>query len=415
MTRTRKWAMNILFLSITVPFPPNDGGRIRIFNLLKQISSKNQISLLALETTPTDTEGIAHLRDLGIDAHLVQGAPNLPPLRPNTAVRAFIKRQPITVARYYFPAFKQKLHSLLANSDFDLIDHEYLHTAPYRVKTDLPALLTAHNVDSHIWYRLCQQTDNPVRKFLFWTQKRLFDRYERRILPNFDAIACTSETDRAILENICPNVTIEVIPNGVDLELYQPNHALEEEAALVFTGSMDWYPNEDAVIYFADEILPLIQARQADAKFYIVGQHPTNRVRELAERPGIIVTGRVEDAKPYIARATVYVVPLRIGSGTRLKILEALAMEKAVVSTTVGEEGLNLIDGEEIIISDEPTRFADAVVQLIGNKQMRRQLGEKGWKHVEADYDWRRIGEKLHRFYESIVTNHSRRSSASGQ
>ena len=399
--------MNILFLSITVPFPPNDGGRIRILNLLKQISSKNQISFLALETTPTDSEGIAYLRDLGIDAHLVQQAPNLPPLRPNTALRAFIERQPITVARYYFPAFKQKLHSLLAHSDFDLIDHEYLHTAPYRVKSDLPTLLTAHNVDSHIWFRLCQQTDNPVRKFLFWTQKHLFDRYERRILPNFDAIACTSETDRAILQSICPNVTIEVIPNGVDLELYQPNHALEEEASLVFTGSMDWYPNEDAVIYFADEIFPLIKARRADVKFYIVGQYPTNQVRKLAEQPGIIVTGRVDDPKPYIARATVYVAPLRIGSGTRLKILEALAMEKAVVSTTIGEEGLNLIDGEEIIITDEPMRFADAVVQLIGGKQMRRQLGKKGWKHVEADYDWQRIGEKLHQLYESIVTNHS--------
>lgn len=415
MTRTRKWAMNILFLSITVPFPPNDGGRIRIFNILKQISAKNQISLLTLETTPTDTEGIAHLRDMGIDAHLVEQAPNLPPLRPEMMLRALMNRQPITVARYYFPEFKQKLHALLAHNTFDLIDHEYLHTAPYRVKTDLPTLLTAHNVDSHIWFRLCQQTDNPVRKCLYWTQKRLFDRYERRILPTFDAIACTSETDRAVLENICPNVTIEVIPNGVDLELYQPNHELEEEASLVFTGSMDWYPNEDAVIYFADEIFPLIQARRADAEFYIVGQHPTSRVRKLAERPGITVTGRVEDPKPYIARATVYVVPLRIGSGTRLKILEALAMEKAVVSTTVGEEGLNLIDGEEIIISDEPTRFADAVIQLMGNKQMRRQLGEKGWKHVEADYDWRRIGEKLHQLYESIVANHSRRSRASGQ
>ena len=405
--------MNILFLSITVPFPPNDGGRIRILNLLKQISSKNQISFLALETTPTDSEGIAYLRDLGIDAYLVQQAPNLPPLRPNTALRAFIERQPITVARYYFPAFKQKLHSLLAHSDFDLIDHEYLHTAPYRVKSDLPTLLTAHNVDSHIWFRLCQQTDNPVRKFLFWTQKHLFDRYERRILPNFDAIACTSETDRAILQSICPNVTIEVIPNGVDLELYQPNHALEEEASLVFTGSMDWYPNEDAVIYFADEIFPLIKARRADVKFYIVGQYPTNQVRKLAEQPGIIVTGRVDDPKPYIARATVYVAPLRIGSGTRLKILEALAMEKAVVSTTIGEEGLNLIDGEEIIITDEPMRFADAVVQLIGGKQMRRQLGKKGWKHVEADYDWQRIGEKLHQLYESIVTNYSTNNTCS--
>ena len=359
--------------------------------------------MLALETAATDNEGIAYLRNLGIDAHLVQGAPNLPPLRPNTVLRALLKRQPITVARYYFPEFKQKLHALLTRNNFDLIDHEYLHTAAYRVKTNLPALLTAHNVDSHIWRRLRQQTNNPARKFIYWTQQYLFERYERRTLPKFDAIACTSETDRAVLQSICPNAAVEVIPNGVDLELYQPNHALEDEAALVFTGSMDWYPNEDAVIYFADEIFPMIKGRRAEAKFYIVGQHPTNRVQKLAERPGIIVTGRVEDTKPYIARATVYVVPLRIGSGTRLKILEALAMEKAVVSTAVGEEGLNLIAAEEIIIADEPARFADAVVQLIGDKHRRRQLGEKGWKRVQADYDWRRIGEKLHQFYESIV------------
>ena len=397
--------MKILFLSITVPFPPTDGGRIRVLNLLKQIAQKNQISFLALETTPTDLEGITYLRELGIDAHLVQHAPNLPPLRLQTIVRAFIKKQPITVARYYFPAFRQKFDALLANNAFDLIDYEYFHAAQYRVKADLPTLLTAHNVDSHIWCRLCERTDNPMRKFLFWTQKRAFNRYERVMLPKFDAIACTSEIDRALLQNICPDVTIEVIPNGVDTELYQPNHTLEEEATLVYTGSMDWYPNEDAVLYLADEIFPLIQARHANVKFYIVGQDATAQVRKLAERPGITVTGRVADVKPYIARATVYVVPLRIGSGTRLKILEALAMEKAVVSTTIGEEGLNLIDGEEIVIADKPVRFADAVIQLIADKGMRQRIGKQGRQRVEADYDWRRIGEKLHQLYEKIVAN----------
>ncbi|MFB3040499.1 MAG: glycosyltransferase, partial [Candidatus Poribacteria bacterium] len=166
---------------------------------------------------------------------------------------------------------------------------------------------------------------------------------------------------------------------------------------------MDWYPNEDAVIYFADEIFPRIQEKHSNIKFYIVGKDPTTRVSQLENRQGIIVTGRVGDAKPYIAQATVYVVPLRIGSGTRLKILEALAMEKAIVSTSVGEEGLNLIDGEEIFIVDEPTRFADAVIQLISNRSMRRRIGEKGRRRVGADYDWRRIGEKLHALYESIA------------
>ncbi|MBI1923197.1 glycosyltransferase [Candidatus Poribacteria bacterium] len=401
--------MKILFLSITVPFPPTDGGRIRVLNLLKQIARKNQVTFLALETTPTDQEGIAHLRSLGIDAHLVARRPNLPPLNLRTVVRALVKRQPITVARYDFPAFRQKFHSLLAGNAFDLIHYEMFHAAQYRAGANLPALFSQQNVDSYIWHRLCEQTDHPVRKLLFWTQGRAFARYERAMSPRFDAMACVSEIDRALLQKVCPELTIEVIPNGVDLESYQPNHALEEAGALIYTGSMDWYPNEDAVIYFADEILPLIQARWERAapaerlKFYIVGQYPTQRVQKLAERPGIIVTGRVEDVKPYIARASVYVVPLRIGSGTRLKILEALAMEKAIVSTPIGEEGLHLIDGEEILIADAPSRFADAVLRLLTDKQMRRRIGESGRRRVEADYDWRQIGEKLHALYEKIV------------
>ncbi len=401
--------MKILFLSITVPFPPTDGGRIRVLNLLKPIARKNQITFLALETTPTDQEGIAHLRSLGIDAHLVARGPNLPPLNLRTAVRALVKGQPITVARYDYPAFRQKFHSLLAGDAFDLIHYEMFHAAQYRARANLPTLLSQQNVDSYIWRRLCEQTDHPLRKLLFWTQARAFARYERSMSPRFDAIACVSEIDRALLQKVCPELTIEVIPNGVDLESYQPNHALEEEGALIYTGSMDWYPNEDAVIYFADEILPLIQARwERDAPaerlmFYIVGQYPTHRVQKLAERPGIIVTGRVEDVKPYIARAAVYVVPLRMGSGTRLKILEALAMEKAIVSTPIGEEGLHLIDGEEILIADVPSRFADAVLRLLTDKQMRRRIGESGRRRVEADYDWRRIGEKLYALYEKIV------------
>ena len=395
--------MRILFLSITVPFPSTDGGRIRVLNLLKHLAKKNRITFLALETEATDEQGIAHLQSLGIEAHLVPHPPHMPPLTFRTGMRALMKRQPITIARYDIPAFRREFHALLANNKFDLIHYEMFHTAQYRVETEVPSLLSQQNVDSYIWHRLCEQTANPRRKFMFWTQKRAFARHERVVSPQFDAVACASEIDRGLLQQACPNLAIEVIPNGVDIDLYQPNHALEEDATIIYTGSMDWYPNEDAVIYFADEIFPRIQEKHPNIKFYIVGKDPTTRVRQLENRQGIIVTGRVEDPKPYIAQATVYVVPLRIGSGTRLKILEALAMEKAIVSTSVGEEGLNLIDGEEIFIVDEPTRFADAVIQLISNRSMRRRIGEKGRRRVGADYDWRRIGEKLHALYESIA------------
>jgi glycosyltransferase involved in cell wall biosynthesis len=219
----------------------------------------------------------------------------------------------------------------------------------------------------------------------------------------FDLVACASEVDRDLMEEICPGLNSDVIPNGVDTTLYQPDHEVEEEATLIYTGSMDWFPNEDAAIYFIDEILPTIQKKRPNLKFYVVGQFPSERLKRNGNRPGVIITGRVDDVKPYIARATVYVVPLRIGGGTRLKILEALAMGKAVVSTSVGAEGLNLSAGDEITIADEPARFADGVLQLMENGGMRRELGDCGRQRVEAEYDWRQIGEKLQGLYEAVV------------
>jgi glycosyltransferase involved in cell wall biosynthesis len=224
---------------------------------------------------------------------------------------------------------------------------------------------------------------------------------------SFDLVACASEVDRDLMEGICPGLSAGVIPNGVDTQLYQPNHEVEEETTIIYTGSMDWFPNEDAAIYFIEEILPAIQTRYSNLKFYVVGQSPTERLKRYGNRPGVVVTGRVDDVKPYFARATVYVVPLRIGGGTRLKILEALAMGKAVVSTSVGAEGLNLTAGDGIMIADEPAKFADGVFQLMEDKSMRRELGENGRRRVKTEYDWRRIGEKLQGMYEAVVAGDS--------
>ena len=161
----------------------------------------------------------------------------------------------------------------------------------------------------------------------------------------------------------------------MDLDLYQPSHDEIIPDTLIYTGSMDWFPNEDAVIYCVNEILPVIRLKCPNVRLLIVGQHPTENVRQLSNLPNIEVTGRVEDVKPYIAQSAVYIVPLRIGGGTRLKILEALAMEKAVVSTSIGAEGLELINNKEVIIENEPVKFATRVVELLENPDRCRELG----------------------------------------
>ena len=396
---------NILFLSPTVPFPLTDGGRIRVFNLLKQIATKNSVTLLALETQPTDAEGIAQLQQLGIQVHLVPNAQTLPPVSLGTLLKAFLRRQPITVARYDLPAYRQKFKELVAIGIFDLVHYEMFHTAQFHTETRLPGVLSQQNVDSEIWRRLCDETANSFYKFAYWTQQLAFQRYERVLSPKFDAVTCTSDIDAAVFQQHCAEGVIEIIPNGVDIRHYQPDFSAEAPAHLIYIGSMDWYPNEDAVGFFADEVLPRIQERVPDVRFSIVGGNPSVRVQKLAERKGIVVTGRVPEIKPYFAEATVFVVPLRIGSGTRLKILEALAMGKAIVSTSVGAEGLDLKDGEEIFIADAPIAFADAVTRLLTDAPLRRRMGEKGRTRVERDYDWQSIGEKLHTLYTKILNS----------
>lgn len=395
--------MKILFLSPTVPYPLTDGGRIRVFNLLKQIAQKNDVTLLALETQPTDAESIIHIQNLGIKVHLVPNSSMLPRISFKTLFSAFFKRQPITVARYNVPAYREKLRELLSAETFDLVHYEMFHIAQFYLETDLPRVLSQQNVDSAIWRRLQGETSNLFYKFAYWTQQITFQRYERVISPQFDAVTCTSDIDAAVFQQHCAEGVVKVIPNGVDVTHYSPDFTSEEQAHLIYIGSMDWYPNEDAVSFFVEEVLPQIQNSVPDAKFSIVGGNPSARVQKLENREGVVVTGRVPEIKPYFAEATVFVVPLRIGSGTRLKILEAMAMGKAVVSTTVGAEGLGLRNGEEIFIADEPKAFADAVIQLITDSSLRQEIGENGRARVEQDYDWRNIGNKLLAAYESVI------------
>ena len=395
--------MKILFLSPTVPYPLTDGGRIRVFNLLKQIAQKNEVSLLALETQPTDADSIRHIQDLGIRSHLVPNSSTLPRVSLSTLFLAFFKRQPITVARYNVPAYRQKLRELLSAETFDLVHYEMFHTAQFYSETDLPRVLSQQNVDSAIWRRLQGETSNLFYKCAYWTQQLAFQSYERVVSPKFDAVTCTSDIDAAVFQQHCAEDVVEVIPNGVDVTHFHPDVTSEEQAHLIYIGSMDWYPNEDAVSFFVEEVLPQIQNSVPDVKFSIVGGNPSASVQKLTDREGVVVTGRVPDIKPYFAEATVFVVPLRIGSGTRLKILEALAMGKAVVSTTVGAEGLALRDREEIFIADEPKGFAEAVTQLLTDSSLRRKIGENGRARVEQDYDWRNIGKKLLDVYETVV------------
>jgi glycosyltransferase involved in cell wall biosynthesis len=224
-------------------------------------------------------------------------------------------------------------------------------------------------------------------------------RFERDALSRFDLTLAVSDADRETFQRLYPDALkapLQVIQTGVDTRYFAPDESMPRRAAhLVFSGSMDWLPNEDAVTYFCREILPQIRMDEPETTFTIVGRAPTPAVTRLAATPGVTVTGRVDDVRPYLREAAVYVVPLRIGGGTRLKIFEAMAMAKAVVSTTVGAEGLPVDDGVHLLLADEPQVFARSVVRLLRRLDRRRALEAAARQLVVDRYDWSAVAGEL--------------------
>jgi glycosyltransferase involved in cell wall biosynthesis len=327
------------------------------------------------------------------------------------AARYALDRAPYAVAKYRSQAFRRQVDTLLAGSRFDALVCDFLPPAinlPDRLPC--PSILFTHNVEAEIWRRHVEHASNPVSRALLTRQWRRMIRFEGSALRRFDLVLAVSEADRQTFERLYPGALrapIHVVKTGVDTGYFTPGGQPARRAHLVFTGSMDWLPNEDGMLYFVREILPRIRQTEPDATLSIVGRAPTPAVRRLASGTGIQVTGRVDDVRPHVAAATVYVVPLRIGGGTRLKIFEAMSMAKAVVSTTVGAEGLPVHDGTDIVIADEPACFAQAVVHMIRDSEARRRIEAAARQLVVERYDWSAVGRD---FEQALDRLHASRS-----
>ena len=219
------------------------------------------------------------------------------------------------------------------------------------------------------------------------------ERAERSYARLADNVMTVSDTDRTFFERFIDARNISVIPTGVDVDYFRPGPCDQGSDSLVFTGSMDWMPNEDAVLFFADRILPQIRSQVPGVRLHVVGRRPSKRLRDLAAKESAIeVTGTVEDIRPYVRNASVYVVPLRVGGGTRLKIFEAMAMGKAVVATSIGAEGLPVQHGENILLADDPNEFANQVVNLLRSPSVRAVLGNAARLLVEQKHNWDSVG-----------------------
>jgi glycosyltransferase involved in cell wall biosynthesis len=382
--------MKVLFITDRIPYPPHDGGRLRTYNIVKQLARRHDVTLVALIRSPDEAENASAIASLG-----VQVVPILRSTRPNATrwqkIRLHLSRTPHFLTRQPLPDdFGKRIARLRNGQRFDVVHLDYALTAPCApFVADLPIVLTQHNVQSQIPYSYVMAQPALKRLALwrewldYWKWKYVEIAWSRAA----DVIVAVSQSEAAYYRKHLPGIPVVVVPNGVEVEYFQNLERQSEPATLLFTGGMNWLPNVDAMRYFCDEIFPRIQTQRPDARLLIVGRDPLPEVQALASH-SITVTGQVPDVRPYFSRATVFIVPLRSGGGTRLKILEAFAAGVPVVSTSLGCEGLEVQDGEHLLIADSPEIFAQQVLQLLGDANLRAKLVMSARRLAETIYDY---------------------------
>lgn len=327
-------------------------------------------------------------------------------------LRTLLASQADLACRLWSAEYADALARLLREFEFDFVQIEGLELAAYflhlqtrRVPSTARFIYDAHNAEFVIQHRaLMTDLSQPARwlaAFYSALQVPRLRQFEKRVCQNVHAITCVSAEDAAALCELVPALRPVVIPNGIDVEAYVATPPPWAKARLIFTGKMDYRPNLDAVLWFAREIFPRVRAIYPEAEFVVVGQQPPQRLQSLNGQSGVVVTGAVEDVRPYIASASVYVAPLRMGGGTRFKLLEAMALARPIVSTRLGAEGFAITAGRELLLADSPQEFAAAVLSLLSDTGRAQTLGLTGQAFVRASYDWQAIVPKLERLYEA--------------
>jgi sugar transferase (PEP-CTERM/EpsH1 system associated) len=406
--------MKILWVKGGGLVPPDTGGKIRSYNLLRELAQKHSVTYFGFHDA---RENDAQLKL----SEMVERAVCVPLALPSPKsgrelveyARSFFGRTPYGVHKFCRPQVPGQLRKVLAEQSFDVVVCDFLLPAPV-IPWDIPTpkVLFAHNVEAMIWKRHYNVSRNPLWKLMSWREWKMTERLEREYTGRADQVIAVSDADRDVFAQWISAEKLSVVPTGVDSSYFEPSDVEALPNSLIFTGSMDWLPNEDSMNYFIEQILPLIRTQIPEVRLRIVGRRPSKRLQALAARhANIHLTGWVEDVRPHLSEAAVAIVPLRIGGGTRLKIFEAMAMAKPVVSTTLGAEGLPVEHGENIVLADTPVDFAGEVVGLLRNPARAREIGLAAHRLVKERYSWaavaRQFGEILERVLEraSVVSN----------
>lgn len=400
--------MNILFLSTEPPFPLDHGHHLRTYHVLKALSAVHKIHFIAFTQ---DNSGFKYKLQLQEFCESVE----IFLLKYRGWRQAFLSvinlfsPLPLIAQKYYDTQVANRIKALIDSAEIDLVHFDLLHLAQYRKElNDFPSILVNHNVESLRVLRWSKVERNPFLKAFLLYQYRKLNSFEKKVCSEFDRCTVVSDTDKEFLVKLCGGGNFVTIPNGVDVDYFHISKGRIEPNTLVWAGSMSGAYNKDAVIYFLEKIWPNIQNEIPDARVTFVGNSPPKILKRMASQStNVKCTGYVDDVRPYIANSAVFIAPLRSGSGTKVKVLNAMSQGKSVVTTSIGAEGIEAQVDEEIIIADDPEEFARKTVYLLKHSEEAQKIGQRARRVIEEKYDWEVINTTIRQVYKEFEPRNS--------
>jgi sugar transferase (PEP-CTERM/EpsH1 system associated) len=397
--------MNILFISTEIPYPPDSGHRLRTFHVLKYLGERHNVFFLGFNRNGTNFCDTAPIEAYCASVETFSISEDVSKLRfYYSLLLNLCSPLPFVAHKYYRKELRRSIQRIISDKKIDIVHFDMLPLARYLNDIgDVPSVLVQHNVESQRVYRLAQNSKSLIFKLFMLEQFRKLYKFEKNVLDKFAICTAVSDVDATHFRRMNSQARIYVIPNGVDTKFFTCENFSTLGNSLIWVGSMRDLYNREAVDYFCTEIFPRIREVVPDVSFNAVGRSPTKVLVELSKSDtNVSVLGYVDDIRPHVKKAAVYVAPMRSGGGTKLKILNALSMGKAVVTTSVGAEGIDINHREHVMIADDPETFTTMTIDLLRNPELRKELGKNGRKWMVERYDWEKICSNMEHAYNEI-------------
>ncbi len=403
--------MNILWLSHLVPYPPKGGVNQRSFNLMKELSKYHNVSIICFSqksqqpTLEKRLEAVEGLSEVGKVIELFTFESDQSQLKQLfLAFKSLFTIDPYTVNWIKKSGVGPLINKTIEDHDIDLVHFDTISWAAYlKYTNNCKLVLNHHNVESHMMLRRAGKESSLLKKFYYYQEGVKLKAYEKKVCGKFNLNITCSSTDTDRLLQAVPGLQADTIPNGVDLDYFKPIGLEQRETSIVFAGGLSWYPNIAAMEFFVKQIWPKLVGEIPSVSMTVIGRNPPKWLSDFSkETKNFDVTGFVDDVRSYIDQATIYVCPINDGGGTKLKILDALAMGKAIVANEIACEGIAVVEGENVIFAEKPEEFVKQIKVLFKNSEMRKSIGVKGRELIEKEYDYINIGKKLDKLYSAL-------------